>query len=93
MINVHCDCISLFVKQRNNNDPRDARNHQSRDPRQQQSRDPRQQQQQQLSREQQQRQYASWKAEREQIDAERLKRAQQGATDGHWRREWDTDKV
>ena len=88
----YCIYVSPVVKQRNNNDPRDARNHQSRDPRQQQSRNPRQQQQQ-LSREQQQRQYASWKAEREQIDAERLKRAQQGATDGHWRREWDTDKV
>ena len=35
--------------------------------------------------------YLQWKAERERIDADRLKRSQRTEA-GTWKREWDTDK-
>ena len=37
------------------------------------------------------RNYAEWKAERDRIDAERMRRAQ-ASHGGEWRREWDSEK-
>ena len=37
------------------------------------------------------RNYAEWKAERDRIDAERMRRAQ-ASNGGEWRREWDSEK-
>lgn len=37
------------------------------------------------------RQYVEWRAERDRIDADRLKRAMSAS--GQWRREWDVEKT
>jgi len=39
----------------------------------------------------QRREYEVWRMEREQIDNERILRQKQA--DGHWRREWDNQKI